>query len=289
MNKRLVITVGLALPLSFGCVKALMADQSGWSYQPGSEDSTATPAAQDNENYAFRFPIFEDDITPDQNAAAVVLTSDEKHQAAVWGLSPGEEMRYVLLMQNRSGMYYNQDGVLATPIDVLGLNARTDTERNKYAELSAYQDSVKHAKELAYQSSYDAAMKQLGVQYHLTPIRPFDVSPFSPYKNAPVQLQSGDRLMFYVHPGDNTVEITTDLLKMMDSDTGVQLNVYFMGNATQGDAVSWAKANNIPEVMVQSGAITLNLSFNNSQNVETTPAMYLVRNGQSQAVNLSKF
>lgn len=193
-------------------------------------------------------------------------------------------------MQNRSGVYYSGAGVVATPVDVLGINARTDAERLHFAELSAFQDAVKYAKEFSYQHAYDDAMKQIAAQYDLQPVRPFDVSKFSPYKNLPIQLAPGDRLMVYVHPGDDTVEITADLLKLMKKQSGIQLNIYFLGNnVTQAQVVSWAKANDIPQAMVSSGAVTLNLNFSNDQNISQTPMMYLVRNGQSRIVNLSKF
>lgn len=263
------------------------ADQSGWQYQPGSEDSNQITALSMNQDYAFRFPVFEDDITPDQDVSKVVLTPAQTHQAAVWGLSPLEEARYTLLMQNRSGTYYTAANITATPVDVLGINARTDTERQHFAELSAFQDAVKHAKELSYQTAYDTATKKLAATYNLQPVRPFDVSPFSPYKNKPINLQPDDKLMFYVKPGDNTVEISGELLKLMKSQPGVQMNVYFL-NAQTSDAVTWAKANNIPQNLVSTGTITLNTNFS-APNVSTTPTLYLVRSGQSRVVDLSRF
>ncbi len=289
ISKRALYRCAFSAMLATGLIGTAMADQAGWQYQPGSEDSAQTTDTSNNQEYGFRFPVFEDDTTPDQDASKVQLTPAEQHQAVVWGLSQQEEARYVLLMQNRSGVYYSGSNLVVTPVDVLGINARTDAERVHYAQLSAFQDSIKQAKELAYQTAYDAARKQLIAQYGLQPIRPFDVSPFSPYKNAPVQLSPGDRLMLYVHPGDNTVQITADLLKVMQKQSGIQLNVYFLGSPTQDKVVDWAKANNIPQSMVSSGAITLNMNFDNSQGVSQTPAMYLVRDGQSRIVNLSKF
>ncbi len=289
-SKRIVLAGAISMMLSSGVVGVVHADQAGWKYQPGTEDSAQATAMNNNADYAFRFPIFEDDITPDQDASKAQLTPAEVHQALVWGLSQDEETRYVFLMQNRSGVYYGKDDVLVTPVDVLGLNARTDAERAHFAQLSAFQDAVKYAKELSYQKSYDDAMKQMAAQYSLQAVRPFDVSQFSPYKNAPMQLVPGDRLMFYVHPTDDTVQITSDLLKLMKQNAGVQVNVYFLGDGlTQDQVVAWAKANNIPQSMVSSGAVTLNLNFSNDQNISQTPAMYLVRNGQSHIVNLSKF
>lgn len=288
VNKRFLVCV-LSL-LTSGLISNAFADQAGWKYQPGSEDSQQTTDTSQNTEYGFRFPVFEDDTTPDQDASKVQLTPEQIHQASVWGLSQTEEARYVLLMQNRSGVYYHNKDLPVTPVDVLGLNARSDQERIHFAQLSAFQDSIKHSKELAYQKSYDDAMRQLAVQYNLQPVRNFDVSQFSPYKNSPVQLSSGDKLMLYVHPKDNTVQITAGLLKLMKKQSGVQFNVYFLGgNVTQDQAVAWAHANNIPQEMVKAGEITLNLNFSNDQGISQTPAMYLVRSGKSRIVDLSKF
>lgn len=288
MNKRFLVCA-LSV-LTSGLIGHAFADQAGWKYQPGSEDSQQTTDVSQNEEYGFRFPVFEDDTTPDQDSSKVQLTPEQIHQASVWGLSQTEEARYVLLMQNRSGVYYHNQDLPVTPVDVLGINARTDQERAHYAQLSAFQDSVKYAKELAYQKTYDDSMKQLGAQYNLQPVRSFDLSQFSPYKNSPVQLASGDKLMLYVHPKDNTTQITSDLLKLMKKQSGVQLNVYFLGdNVTQDQAVAWAHANNMPQDMVKAGQITLNLNFSNDQGISQTPAMYLVRGGKSRIVDLSKF
>ena len=285
-NKKLVCSIPLALTLSI----TAWADQNGWQYQAGTEDSQQVTDLNNNQEYAFRFPVFEDDITPDQDVSKVQLTPAQQHQAKVWGLSEQEEARYVLLMQNRSKVYFDRDGVLATPVDILALNARTDDERNHYTQLSAFQDYIKNAKILAYQKAYNDASQTLNAKYKLQPIRPFDVSKFSPYKNVAVQLQAGDRLMFYVRPGENTVQITSGLLSLLKKQADAQLNVYFLGdNITQSQAVEWAKTNNIPQSMVSSGEITLNLNFNNDQGISKTPTMYLVRDGSSRVVDLSLF
>ena len=75
-----------------------------------------------------------DDISPDQDINAIQLSAAQIHEAKAWGLTLDEEKRYVLLMQNKSAIYYA--GLRQTPIDVLGINARTQQERDHFAELS---------------------------------------------------------------------------------------------------------------------------------------------------------
>ena len=76
--------------------------------------------------------------------------------ATEWGLQPQEWARYRELMDGPLGIYSpNLD-----PLSALGIEARTDEERRRYAELQV-QEARRVEKLLAYQRAYDEAWQRL--------------------------------------------------------------------------------------------------------------------------------
>ena len=77
----------------------------------------------------------------------------DERLARDWGLRPEEWARYRQLMQGPLGIYSpNLD-----PLTALGIEARSDEERNRYAELQVQAESRRVGKMLAYERAYDAA------------------------------------------------------------------------------------------------------------------------------------
>ena len=76
--------------------------------------------------------------------------------ATEWGLQPQEWARYRELMDGPLGIYSpNLD-----PLSALGIEARTDEERRRYAELQV-QVEARRVELLAYQRAYDEAWQRL--------------------------------------------------------------------------------------------------------------------------------
>ncbi|MFK7425040.1 TIGR03759 family integrating conjugative element protein, partial [Pseudomonas sp. Env-2] len=77
--------------------------------------------------------------------------------ASNWGLQPLEWVRYRELMDGPLGIYSpNLD-----PLSALGIEARTDEERRRYAELQVQIEARRVEKLLAYQRAYDEAWQRL--------------------------------------------------------------------------------------------------------------------------------
>ena len=73
--------------------------------------------------------------TVDQTAIeGTALTSTERAKAKVWGLSTAEWRRYRALM---AGIRGSLSPSTLSPIEVLGIHARDEAERRRYAELWA--------------------------------------------------------------------------------------------------------------------------------------------------------
>lgn len=95
-------------------------------------------------------------IVRSQDRSAIDAELDER-LARDWGLQPEEWMRYRELMQGPLGVYSpNLD-----PLTALGIEALTDQERRRYAELQVQTEAHRTEKLLAYQRAYDDAWKRL--------------------------------------------------------------------------------------------------------------------------------
>ena len=91
-----------------------------------------------------------------QTQTSADATFDERH-ARDWGLRAEEWARYRQLMQGPLGVYSpNLD-----PLTALGVEARSDQERNHYAELQVQAEARRVEKTLTYQRAYDAAWQRL--------------------------------------------------------------------------------------------------------------------------------
>lgn len=95
-------------------------------------------------------------IVQSRDRAAIDADLDER-LARDWGLQAEEFARYRQLMQGPLGVYSpNLD-----PLTALGIEARTDEERRRYAELQVQAEARRVEKTLAYQRAYDDAWKRL--------------------------------------------------------------------------------------------------------------------------------
>ena len=231
---------------------------------------------------------FEDDVLESQSLKDRALSAKELHQAQIWGLTEDEEKRYLALMENKSGLYY--EGLHLTPVDILGLNARTVAERAHFAELSAHFEAQKVAQNLAYNSAFHKAYNEI---FKNTPVvgRNFDPSPYSPLAHKPVALRARDELYLFVKQTDPVKSIITSLSEAIGQTVDTRLHL-MITDASNEDIQLFAHRMGLPHELVLSGRISLNsgrmqyegLSIENKK----TPLLLLARNRASQIVDLGK-
>jgi integrating conjugative element protein (TIGR03759 family) len=101
-------------------------------------------------------PTGDSRIVQSRERSATDAALDE-HLARDWGLQVDEWARYRQLMQGPLGVYSPH----LDPLTALGIEARTDEERRRYAELQVQAEARRTEKILAYQRAYDAAWKRL--------------------------------------------------------------------------------------------------------------------------------
>ena len=230
----------------------------------------------------------DDDTTADQDANHLKLSEEQIHQAKVWDLTLEEEKRYVFLMQNRSSIYYH--GLRQTPIDVLGINARSETERDHFAELGALQEAPKVSKNIAWNNAFYKAYNK--IFENVPVVGDFDPKPYSPYAHKPLQINQGDTLYLFIKADDAITSVLMLLIEAVDATPDTRLNIMLL----KGDNLSlqlWANQHQIPLALVNSGRITLNQGDLNYQALtitkKSTPLLLLAKNGASSVVDLGRF
>ncbi|WP_455749116.1 TIGR03759 family integrating conjugative element protein [Herbaspirillum huttiense] len=181
---------------------------------------------------------------PGAPAGARVL---DDRVATEWGLQPQEWARYRELMDGPLGIYSpNLD-----PLSALGIEARTDEERRRYAELQVQVEARRVEKLLAYQRAYDEAWQRLnpGMQRVNLP----DDKPGAGTSSSP--LRGSGRMAVFVKDG---CAACGQLVQRLQS-SGAEFDLYMVGSRQDDARIrDWAKRAQIDPARVRAGSITLN-------------------------------
>lgn len=165
-------------------------------------------------------------------------------QARDWGLRAEEWARYRQLMQGPLGVHSpNLD-----PLTALGIEARTDEERRRYAELQVQVEARRVQKLLAYQRAYDAAWRRLYPQVQRVELP--DAVP-----NRRSNPRNSDRIAVFVKPDCPPCRERVRQLQR----SGQSFDLYMVGSR-QDDAMlrRWAAETGIEPARVQARTVTLN-------------------------------
>ncbi len=182
--------------------------------------------------------------------ANTLSTSDLAH-ARIWGLSETEWRRYTQLMQGVRGSI---SPATISPIEVLGIHARDEAERQRYAEAWARAMHEDVDRILAFQRAYDAAGKRLYPNELL-----IDVGRLPRKTEETGALQSTDRLLFFARPGCPTCDMLVGkLLKRIDEVSGIDIYLTDVGPGDDAAVRAWASTHRIEPEWVRSRRITLN-------------------------------
>jgi len=172
-------------------------------------------------------------------------SSQDERLAREWGLRSEEWARYRQLMQGPLGIYSpNLD-----PLSALGMEARSDEERRRYAELQVQAESLRVEKLLAYQRAYDDAWQRL--------------QPGSQRVNMPDALPSqtgsaisgSDRTAVFVR--DNCAPCEQAVQRLQAA--GGAFDIYVVGSRGDDARIrEWARRSRIDPARVLARTITLN-------------------------------
>ena len=137
---------------------------------------------------------------------------------------------------------------------MLGIHARDETERQRYADAWARAMHEDVDRILAFQRAYDAAGKRL---YPNEPL--IDVGQLPVKAEATSVFQSTDRLLFFARPACPVCDaLMNKLLKRIDEVSGI--DIYLLGLAPGDDAAvrAWASTHRIDPAWVRIRRVTLN-------------------------------
>ncbi|WP_397453215.1 TIGR03759 family integrating conjugative element protein [Pseudomonas sp. NA-150] len=166
-------------------------------------------------------------------------------KASQWGLDTAEWEHFQQLMQGPLGIHSpNLD-----PLTALGIEAKTEQERTRYAELQVHMETARVTKLLAYQNAYDEAYKRLYPQMLPVNLVGTDLTPQASPVSAP------DRLAVFVTADCKTC---ADKVKQLQRDNQ-RFDVYLVGSRGSDDSIrAWALTAGISPDKVHSRQITLN-------------------------------
>ena len=173
--------------------------------------------------------------------------SIEPKEYEVWGLKREDWKAYQNLMQGHRGILSpNLD-----PITALGVEANTQAERRRFAEIHVQFEKQRVEKELAFQRAVDKAWSRLYPSGQL-----INMSKVTQAQETLVQ-PSG-RLLFFttVNPCPDCDSTLSALMEQVKE--GRQLDIYVGAAKSDTDIRDWAKTHRIPSQRVRSRLITLN-------------------------------
>lgn len=185
--------------------------------------------------------------------------------AATWGLSNEEWERHLELLRGIRGRLSSKS---ISPVEVLGIHARNDSERKHYARVWARMMLDDADRILKFQKAYDQAIADISAGMPL--IDP-DLVPLAGPEDK-LELQSSDRIMYFTSLDCVACEVVYDrssrLLTRVDG-----IDVYFVDtdSTDYGRIRSWAQNRGIEPLDVRSKKVTLN--FDNGTLKTLVPRM----------------
>lgn len=177
-----------------------------------------------------------------QDTQSAPLGRSDSEQAASWGLTEQEWTRFEQIQAGPRGFWSpNLD-----PLTALGVEAVTDQERQRYAELQVALEAKRAEHELAYQNAYTAAWAKLFPE--LLPIQGMASPP-------PISSAAVPRQALFVE--DHCSACTAEAQRLQNSDTA--FDIYLVGSQGEDERVRrWARQADIDPTKVQHRQITLN-------------------------------
>lgn len=177
-----------------------------------------------------------------QDTQSAPLGRSDSEQAASWGLTEQEWTRFEQIQAGPRGFWSpNLD-----PLTALGVEAETDQERQRYAELQVALEAKRAERELAYQNAYTAAWAKLFPG--LLPIQGM-ASP------SPTSSAVAPRPALFVE--DQCPACTAEAQRLQSSDTA--FDIYLVGSQGEDERLRrWARQADIDPAKVQRRQITLN-------------------------------
>lgn len=188
--------------------------------------------------------------------SAIEHVESQRFRVEQWDLDDTEWQRYQTLMQGIRG---SVSPASLSPIEVLGIHARTDEERRRYAERWAVMIRDDAERILAFQRAYDEASRRLYpdsvlIDPQLTTITQPDADPDGQFT-----WQPSDRVLFFTDTQCPACDAVLErLVSQIDQFAGVDLYLIDVSAGEEARIREWAAAQRIDPQWVNQHKITLN-------------------------------
>ena len=185
-----------------------------------------------------------------------VGTEASNYQSKIWNISTDDWIRYEQIMQVE-GQYLWKD---IDPITVLGLNARSASERNRYAEKLAKLEFTNAQKVILLDRAYNKAFHELYGKLPVVDPSKLNIgrakaSLLSVPKTS-VKTEFGDRYIAFVNTQCSTCNRMVEQV-LGSLQLGVSLDIHFKKDSRQA-ITQWANKQGISAESVEVGTVTLN-------------------------------
>lgn len=184
-------------------------------------------------------PNIVDSVPQYSDQAPLAQQQADPVSAKAWGLTDEEWSKFQRLQAGPRHYWSPQ----LDPLTTLGVEADSDQERHRYAELQVRLEAKRAERELAYQKAYTAAWARLFPG--MLPVQGM----------ADEATTNGSRYLLFVE--EHCPSCVSSLQEWLRA--GERLDVYLIGS--QGDDARlrrWAHAAGIQQAQVTSGQVTLN-------------------------------
>ena len=204
------------------------------------------------------------------NSTRLDLQQSGSEAAKAWGLTEQEWTRFEEIQRGLRG-YWSPN---LDPLTALGVEARDDRERQRYAELQVRLEATRAERELAYQRAYDEAWQRL--YPGLLPIQGAATPLHSPVANRPA--------LFVGHDCEPCRERARQL-----QASGTAFDLYLVDSQNDDRLLrDWARQAGIEAARVQRQQITLNHDRGQWQRIgqnAALPASFQQREGRWQRLD----
>lgn len=187
----------------------------------------------------------------DSDAAGPTLTASELARSRAWGLTEQEWQRYQSLLLGIRGSVSPAN---LSPIEVLGIHARDDAERRRYAEIWARAMFEDAERILAFQRAYDAAARRLDPALLLINEADLRRSP-----SGSRALSREDRILFFTRLDCPTCDaVLSTVLRRLDEVNGLDVYVTEVSSSDDAAIRQWAASRAIQTDWVRAGRVSVN-------------------------------
>ena len=233
--------------------------------------------------------------TPAIEQSATKRIDSQVFRADEWGLDESEWQRYQTLMQGVRGCV---SPATLSPLEVLGIHARSADERRRYAERWAVMMRDDAERILAFQQAYDDAHRRLFPNGLM--IDPDVVTSTRQDQGLSEEFawQPADRVLFFTDTQCQTCDAVLErLVSQIKQFSGIDLYLVDVFAGEESRIRDWAASKQIDPAWVSEHKITLNIdagalgkvSVHTDQQGQDLPVLIMRREGRLDPLPISRF